>query len=241
MTFDISKIHPIKRHWLSRRSNIPQRFLDRERQDIIDNIGSFPIEIDEWLDRLLAGDVIKAIGGLGTTGVGLLLDGGPGQGKTTHAVTTAIEFVRRIPEEDAAAQKLLGLGHSDYGHQSRPVYYMTFPDFISRKKAFMDADTDSRRNLQLEMDGFHGRAKEDHLNVRLLIIDDLGKEYASAYNNAAFDELLRSRYDKALPTIVTTNVVRDNWGKQYGDAMGSFAWEAFERVETPDIDRRKSA
>ena len=105
----------------------------------------------------------------------------------------------------------------------------------------MDADTDQRRQMQTEMDGFHGRAKEDWMNVRVLIIDDLGKEYASAYNNAAFDELLRSRYDKALPTIITTNVARENWGKQYGDAMGSFAWEAFERVETPDVDCRRSA
>jgi DNA replication protein DnaC len=241
MTFNINEIHPLKKHWLSRRSNIPQRFLDRTREDIIDNIGSFPVEIDEWLDRVLEGNVIKSVGGLGTTGVGLLLDGGPGQGKTTHAVTTAIELVRRLPEEDLAGQRLLGLNASDYGHMSRPIYYMTFPDFISRKKAFMDADTDQRRQMQMEMDGFHGRAKEDWMNVRVLIIDDLGKEYASAYNNAAFDELLRSRYDKALPTIITTNVARENWGKQYGDAMGSFAWEAFERVETPDVDYRRSA
>lgn len=240
MTFDINQIHPLKRHWLSRRSNIPQRFLDRTRQDIVDHVGSFPVEIDEWIERVLEGQVIKAIGGLGTTGVGLLLDGGPGQGKTTHAVTTALELVRALPEEDIEAQKLLGLNASDYGHLSIPVFYMTFPDFISRKKAFMDSEGDQRKNLQMQLDGFHGRAKEDWMNVRVLIIDDLGKEYASAYNNAAFDELLRSRYDKALPTIITTNVPREAWGKQYGEAMGSFAWEAFERVETPDIDYRRN-
>ena len=90
------------------------------------------------------------------------------------------------------------------------------------------------------MDGFHGRAKEDWLNVRVLVIDDLGKEYKGAgYNDASFDEVLRSRYDKGLPTIITTNVPRENWAAHYGEAMGSFAYEAFNRVEITGKDLRK--
>ena len=34
----------------------------------------------------------------------------------------------------------------------------------------------------------------------------LGKEYGSKYDDSSFDEILRLRYDKSLPTIVTTNV-----------------------------------
>ena len=95
--------------------------------------------------------------------------------------------------------------------------------------------------MQLEMDGLHGRAIDDYLNVRVLVLDDLGKEYGSEYNVAGFDEILRSRYDKALPTIITTNTPREKWGEKYGDAMGSFVYEAFKRVIIGDKDLRRTA
>ena len=102
-----------------------------------------------------------------------------------------------------------------------------------------DAEADERRELHREMEGFHGRAKEDWLNVRILVLDDLGKEYGSKYDDYSFDELLRARYDKGLPTIVTTNKMREVWGTQYSEAMGSFAHEAFRRVKLVGEDLRK--
>jgi DNA replication protein DnaC len=241
MSYDISELSPNKKHWMLRGANIPRRFIGMEPKDLIKHTGDFPEEIDSWLDQALAGDIIKQVGGLGVTGTGLLFDGAPGLGKTTHAVVTAMEFIRRLPEDDATAQNVLGIAATDYGMQSRPVYYMTFPEFLSRKKAIIDADNDTKKNLYLEMEGFHGRAKEDWLNVRLLILDDLGKEYkGTGYNDASFDEVLRSRYDKALPTIITTNVAREKWGSQYGEAMGSFAHEAFTRVRILGEDLRKA-
>jgi DNA replication protein DnaC len=104
----------------------------------------------------------------------------------------------------------------------------------------IDADPETKRELYREMEGFHGRAKEDFLNVRILILDDLGKEYKGAgFNDASFDEVLRSRYDKGLPTIITTNVAREKWAAQYGEAMGSFAYEAFKRVRIIGEDLRQ--
>jgi DNA replication protein DnaC len=117
---------------------------------------------------------------------------------------------------------------------------MTVPDFITRKKAMIDADPDQRREMNYIMEGFHGRAKMDHLNVRVLVLDDLGKELSSDYNVAGFDELLRSRYDKGLPTIVTTNLTREQWGRKYGEAMGSFVYEAFNRVIIGSKDLRRT-
>jgi DNA replication protein DnaC len=239
MSYDIRELPSNKRHWLLRGSNIPRRFLGLEPADIVKKTGSFPDEIEDWLEQVIDGEVIKQVGGLGTTGVGLLFDGGPGLGKTTHAVTTLMEFVRRLPENDDAAKSILGISSENYGMNSRPIYYMTFPEFLSRKKALIDADPDTRKELYREMEGFHGRAKEDHLNVRILVLDDLGKEYGSKYDDTSFDEILRSRYDKALPTIITTNVSREKWAAQYGEAMGSFAFEAFTRVRIMGEDLRK--
>jgi DNA replication protein DnaC len=240
MTYDIGQLEAFKRQWIFNNSNIPRRFMGMEPADIISRMGSFPNTIDKWLDSALEGDIIKAIGGIGKTGVGLLFDGAPGLGKTTHAVTTLMEFVRRLPEEQEDALKILRGNPAELGYNARPIYYMTFPEFLSRKKALFEADEDSKRNLYLEMEGFHGRAKEDHLNVRVLVLDDLGKEYKGAgFNDASFDEVLRSRYDKGLPTIITTNINRDNWAGQYGEAMGSFAHEAFRRVVLTGHDLRQ--
>lgn len=239
MTYNITDLNGMKRHWLLRNSNIPRRFIGWSPDDIRNSMGSFPQEIEDWLDDALHGDVIKQIGGLGVTGTGLLFDGGPGLGKTTHAVTTLMEFVRRLPEDDREARDILAISSENYDMNCRPVYYMTFPEFLSRKKALIDADPESKRLLFREMEGFHGRSDDDHLNVRVLVLDDLGKEYGSKYDDTSFDEILRARYDKALPTIITTNVPRENWAKQYGEAMGSFAHEAFTRVRIIGEDLRK--
>lgn len=240
MTYDISQIEPIKRHWLLRSANIPRRFIGMEPSDIVSTTGEFPEEIDIWLEQVIEGKVIKQIGGLGMTGVGLLFDGGPGLGKTTHAVVTLMELIRNLPDNEEAARGILAMTPETFGMQSRPIYYMTFPEFLSRKKAIMDAEGDLRKELYREMEGFHGRSKEDWLNVRVLVLDDLGKEYGSTYNDSSFDEILRSRYDKALPTIITTNVKREDWTAQYGAAMGSFAHEAFTRVRLDGQDLRKN-
>jgi DNA replication protein DnaC len=148
-----------------------------------------------------------------------------------------MEVIRRIPEENLA--RVLHYEPSNLGLTTRPIYYMTYPEFLSRKKSTFDAAPEDRREMNYELDGLHGRSKFDWLNVRILIIDDLGKEYGSKYDDTSFDEILRIRYDKGLPTIVTTNVMLENWADKYGDAMGSFANEAFLKVTMIGDDKRR--
>ena len=236
MSYDLQDLPGLKRHWLLRNSNIPRRFLGFGPEDMG---APFPQEIEDWLADALHGDIIKQLGGLGLTGVGLLFDGGPGLGKTTHAVTTLMEFIRRLPEDSTESQDILAVTADNYGMNFRPIYYMTFPEFLSLKKSMFEADPETRQELHRKMEGLHGRSEDDRLNVRILVLDDLGKEYGSKYDDSSFDEILRSRYDKALPTIITTNVPREAWAAQYGDAMGSFAHEAFTRVRIIGEDLRK--
>ena len=175
--YDINHLSSIKRHWLTRTSNIPRRFFGLEPQDIIDRAGYFPEEVATWIDDAVHGHVIKQIGNIGVNGVGLLFDGGPGIGKTTHAVVAAMEFLRQLPDDDAEASKVLSINQKDYGLTFKPIYYMTYPEFLSRKKATFDAMPEDKREAMYELDGYHGRSKFDWLNVRVLVIDDLGKEY----------------------------------------------------------------
>jgi DNA replication protein DnaC len=236
--YDVNTLSALKKHWLLRTSNIPRRFLGLEISDLEERSGNVPPQYMQWIDDVLNGEVVKQIGNIGVNGVGMLFDGGPGIGKTTHAVVAAMEVIRRLPDDDEAARKIMGMNSTDYGLNARPIYYMTYPEFLSRKKSTFDADPEDKKQMVYEIDGLHGRSKFDFLNVRLLVIDDLGKEYGSKYDDTSFDEILRARYDKALPTIVTTNVMLENWEAQYREAMASFANEAFVRIPIIGSDLR---
>ena len=236
--YDVNQLSSLKKHWLLRTSNIPRRFLGLGIPDLEERSGTVPQQYTQWIDDVINGEVIKQIGNIGINGVGMLFDGGPGIGKTTHAVVAAMEVVRRLPDDDETARKILGMNASDYGLNARPIYYMTYPEFLSKKKSTFDADPEDKKQMVYEIDGLHGRSKFDFLNVRILVIDDLGKEYGSKYDDTSFDEILRARYDKALPTIVTTNVMLENWEAQYREAMASFANEAFVRVPILGSDLR---
>jgi DNA replication protein DnaC len=236
--YDVNTLSPLKKHWLLRTSNIPRRFLGLEPSDIIDKVGSFPDEIKSWLEDVSHGQVVQSIGNIGINGVGLVFDGGPGLGKTTHAVVAAMEVIRNLPDDEAEASALMHLKQSDYGLSFQPIYYMTYPEFLARKKSTFDMEGQDKQEMVYELDGFHGRSRFDWLNVRVLILDDLGKEYGSKYDDTSFDEILRLRYDKGLPTIVTTNVRLENWEAQYSEAMASFANEAFIRVPILGSDLR---
>jgi DNA replication protein DnaC len=234
----LSELSPLKRYWITKGSNIPIRFHGWSKDKILESTGKFSQDVEDWLQMALAGDVIKKPGALGTCGLGMLFDGDPGMGKTTYAAISAIEFIRRLPDSDEDASKLLGVKSGDYGMKLRAVYYTTYPEYLSLKRSAFDAEPEEKRELMRIIDGFHGRAKEDHLNVRVLIIDDLGKEHKTTWNESQFDELLRSRYDKGLPTIITTNVLKENWAVAYSEAMGSFANEAFVPIRLKNKDLR---
>jgi DNA replication protein DnaC len=108
-------------------------------------------------------------------------------------------------------------------------------------KAFSPASNVNEAD-QLLLDSIYGDSDRMN-NVRVFVLDDLGKEYrtTSGWAENTFDALLRSRFNAGLPTIVTTNVELENWGGVYGEPMGSFALEAFVPVKVKALrgDRRK--
>lgn len=214
------------RAWF-RRSNIPPRFQGWGRDDL----DKYPGDIAEWIDDVIAGKVIKNPGGLGETGVGLLLYGPPGLGKTTLACVVLQDLIWKInPENGPDVLKLKG---GSLPVAMTPVYYTTYPEMVAFvKKGFEDPSIGDK------IEGLYGRATDDLLNVRVLVLDDLGKEYQTDFTDATIDEVVRSRYDRGLPTIITTNVPLRKWGTQYGSAMGSFANEAFWEIPMTGRDRR---
>ena len=231
MTYNLAELSPLKRHWISNLANFPMRFDGWDRQSIIDSSGEFPAQVDLWLKKAVSGKIIMNGGDVDHCGVGLLFDGSAGRGKTTHAVVTAVEFILQLPDDEDEMRKVLHAKRSDFGRQFHAVKFLTFPEFMSLKKSTYDGDNEERRELSRKVEGLHGRAKEDWLNVRLLVLDDLSKKSGTRHDDTSFDELLRSRHDHGLPTLVTSNIMREDWGLAYQDeSLGSFVFEAFRRV-----------
>jgi DNA replication protein DnaC len=170
-----------------------------------------------WATRVLDGQVIRATGSP-TCGLGLLLIGPPGYGKTTMASVVAQEVLLK-------------------NTSSITVKFMDYPKLLRTQQRAWKADNETEQQL---IDDIYG---ESSTPVDIFILDDLGKEYrtASGWAENTFDSLLRARYNAGLPTIVTTNVPMKNWASVYGEPMESFAHQAFVpiTVTSAEGDRRK--
>lgn len=224
--FDINELRPSVRSQI-RNSGVPARFIGLELDDLEPYEGTTMGTVSKWLDRFANGEVVEAAGSR-LCGKGLLLVGKPGHGKTTLAAVTLQQAVRNVQNQF-------------WGEFSpaRPVLFTDYPKLLRIQQRAWKDDGEEEANL---MDAIFGEApKKD--NVRLLVLDDLGKEHrtASGWAENTFDAVLRSRYNAGLPTIVTTNVPLKNWAEVYGEPMESFAHEAFLplSVVSSGGDRRK--
>lgn len=55
------------------------------------------------------------------------------------------------------------------------------------------------------------------LNARLLVLDDLGGEHSTEWTQGIIEDLVSERYDRSLPTIITSNLSPTVIESQYGD------------------------
>lgn len=174
--------------------------------------------VKTWLKLVKSGGIIKAVG-KPLCGNGLLIYGKPGIGKTTLSLSIIQELLTKFPLEcfvPSEGKILL-----------KPCYFSTFNDVLDAKGKTMADEVTEEDTLLWE--GLLGECKDDSYNIRVLVIDDVGKEHASlsGWQKNILHHVLRTRFNNGLPTIVTTNIARDNWDGLYGDATASFAKEAF--------------
>jgi DNA replication protein DnaC len=180
-----------------------------------------------WVQAFIAGKIVE------NSGLGLLLHGAPGQGKTALAAVTLQEALR-----GANARSWGDTWVKDYqpfrGAHMAP--YRHFPQLTQRQ--FNNATTEAEDYLLLDI---RGDLTTDTA-VRLLVLDDVGKEHRTASGWAAsyFEELIRTRFYNGWPTIITTNFTPEQFTEIYGESAGSFIHEAFEHVKvaSPTGDRR---
>jgi len=241
MSYDFRKQPSIIRSRII-HSRIPRRFRGTELSDLDTYEGETRVKVEAWLEKMLTGKIVVADGELLTCGKGMLLAGPPGSGKSFIASVAAQTVIRTMPEIlwREPWLRTADVLPSAFPH---PVMYFTYPEILATIKRGWDRDLEDKdRGL---MDCVFGHGDQEH-RVRLLVIDDLGKEYKSDWSAGTFDHLLRERFDAGLPTIVTTNVPQKDWATAYSPAMASFAHDAFYSVplvygETGDRRKRRRA
>lgn len=124
------------------------------------------------------------------TGV-MLLSGPPGTGKTVAAVAVALRHMTKAMQDNPERTK----------------------ENPQRTALFVRAITAARLSA-------YGAETQEAVNqltsTRLLILDDLGAEFASPVWDMLLFEILDVRHGDMRPTIITTNLGRDALRERYG-------------------------
>jgi DNA replication protein DnaC len=217
---------PLRRKTWTKIANIPRARLGWELSDCKAITAPDLKLIRSWISKVKDGSVIRA-DGKATCGKGLLFVGSPGHGKSTLALAMIQEMIRELTLDAFSVSEGKSL--------VMPCYFATFNDIVDLKGELMGEYTPEQERLFL---GMHGECKDDAYNIRVLVVDDVGKEHASGsgWQRTMLHHILRTRFNNGLPTIVTTNLPVKAWISNYGDATGSFIHEAFVTIELESIE-----
>lgn len=80
-----------------------------------------------------------------------------------------------------------------------------------------------------------------YADAALLVIDDLGAAKATEWTEEVNYRLINHRYEKELPTLITSNVPARELGQALGDRVASRLTEMCQRVVLKGDDRRRAA
>ncbi len=149
-----------------------------------------------------------------TEGKGLLLTGQVGTGKThlSAAIANYLMFKKYVP-----------------------VKFGNVTSLLSEIKETYNDEENKKANKETE-----GKIIKSLSSVRLLIIDDLGKEKSTDWSNTIIYTIINNRYENYKPTIVTTNLSIKELENRIGDASVSRLIEMCDGIKMDGFDYRKT-
>lgn len=203
-----------RRSWF-KVANIPAKSVGWTLSDCLP-LGNATDYVKHWLEHVKSDRVIRAYGS-SFCGKGVMLYGDAGHGKSTLASAVLQEMITTFSLATFKSEAVL----------VRPCYFTSYTKLIALKGRTMEPDT-SDWDYKLYY-GILGECADDAYNVRVLVIDDVGHEHMgqNGWSKNLLHEVLRTRFENGLPTIMTTNLSTEDWVNGYGDATRNFLFEAF--------------
>lgn len=226
---DIERIasNPLRKSW-KLQTKLPAR-MDNVTLDDVQDIPRVAMDsVLQWMKLFKTGDIVANFNSK-KAGMGLLLCGEPGRGKTTLVAAIINNLLATAPHY------AFGPSGGTSGVTRRATRFITWNDY---GRLVGQAMSDEEADVQL--DRICARNEVIGQWVRLLAIDDLGKEHQSGttWNPTLLHDLLRTRFNEGLPTIVTTNVPPAQLENFYGAATASYFKEALLTVPILGKDLR---
>lgn len=178
---------------LTRRSGVPARFQNR----FLDTLDTQDPGISLLIAMDHAVEIIYQYGKRNEPDApeiqGLYLYGSTGTGKTHIACTIVNELIRLYQVE------------AHYAKISR--------DILNRIRESFNTSSESY--------GMGGRIEKELASFEALVIDDFGVHRESPWVNSTLYDLIDSRYEKNLLTILTSNEPMDSWKELFGGRVYS--------------------
>jgi DNA replication protein DnaC len=162
--FELKDIKLRRSSWI-KAAGIPKKLQGWEYSDCKSVDLKFLTTLSDWEAMVQEGKIINAIGQR-SCGRGVALYGEPGNGKTT-LVATMIQNMMRTSSLDIFAL-----------NDVRPCYFITYAGLLDLKGEMMsDEIEESRATLYA---GIMGECLDENRNVKVLVIDDVGREHGSS-------------------------------------------------------------